>query len=107
MKLLMGGSVIALMLAVSTGLAQVIVDPDYRPPETVQRVVIPVDPTEKRPKVLIISCWNSYEHDWTGLLARQFERLATIEAQCVGDGLLGFHRTRPGGGPRVCQAWPE
>jgi uncharacterized protein len=47
--------------------AQVIVHPNYRPPETVQRVAIPVDPAEKRLKVLIISGQNSYEHDWTGV----------------------------------------
>jgi len=47
--------------------AQVIVHPDYRPPETVQRVAIPVDPAEKRLRVLIISGRNSYEHDWTGV----------------------------------------
>lgn len=54
-------------LNASTSPAQVIVHPDYRPPETVQRVGIPVDPTEKRIKVLIISGQNSYEHDWTGV----------------------------------------
>jgi type 1 glutamine amidotransferase len=47
--------------------AQVIVNIKYRPPETVQRVAIPVDPAEKRVKVLIISGQNSYEHDWTGV----------------------------------------
>lgn len=47
--------------------AQVIVKYKYRPPETVQRVAIPVDPTEKRLRVLIISGRNSYEHDWTGV----------------------------------------
>lgn len=60
----------ALLLAAGTALpaaAQVIVHPAYRPPETVQRVAIPVDPQEKRLKVLIISGQNSYEHDWTGV----------------------------------------
>ncbi|EEF25001.1 conserved hypothetical protein [Ricinus communis] len=47
--------------------AQVIVTIDYRPPETVQRVAIPVNPQEQRLKVLIISGQNSYEHDWTGV----------------------------------------
>ena len=47
--------------------AQVIVTIDYRPPETVQRVAIPVNPQEERLKVLIISGQNSYEHDWTGV----------------------------------------
>lgn len=39
----------------------------YQPPETVQRVAIPVDPKAERVKVLIISGRNSYEHDWTGV----------------------------------------
>lgn len=47
--------------------AQVIVTVNYRPPETVQRVAIPVNPAEKRIRVLIISGQNSYEHDWTGV----------------------------------------
>jgi type 1 glutamine amidotransferase len=47
--------------------AQVIVRVNYRPPETVQRVAIPVNPTEQRLRVLIISGQNSYEHDWTGV----------------------------------------
>jgi uncharacterized protein len=47
--------------------AQPIVDSPYRPPETVQRVVVPVNPAEERVRVLIISGWNSYEHDWTGV----------------------------------------
>ena len=44
-----------------------IVTIDYRPPETVQRVAIPVNPAERRLQVLIISGRNSYEHDWTGV----------------------------------------
>lgn len=55
------------MLAASAAMAQVIVTIDYRPPETVQRIAIPVNPAEKRLKVLIISGQNSYEHDWTGV----------------------------------------
>ena len=39
----------------------------YAPPETVQRVVTPVDPTEELIKVLILSGENTYEHDWTGV----------------------------------------
>lgn len=54
-------------LVAAPALAQVIVTIDYRPPETVQRVVIPVNPAEKRLQVLIISGRNSYEHDWTGV----------------------------------------
>ena len=54
-------------VAALPGVAQVIVHPHYRPPETVQRVGIPVNPSEKRIRVLIISGQNSYEHDWTGV----------------------------------------
>lgn len=55
------------LTAAAHAAAQVIVSIDYRPPETVQRVAIPVNPAEKRLKVLIISGQNSYEHDWTGV----------------------------------------
>ena len=66
MKRIAALSAATLALA-SPALAQVIVTIDYRPPETVQRVSIPVNPVEKRLKVLIISGQNSYEHDWTGV----------------------------------------
>jgi type 1 glutamine amidotransferase len=55
------------LLFAGTAAAQVIVTVPYRPPETVQRVAIPVDPSEDRLEVLIISGRNSYEHDWTGV----------------------------------------
>lgn len=55
------------IVSASAASAQVIVTIDYRPPETVQRVAIPVNPKEDRLKVLIISGRNSYEHDWTGV----------------------------------------
>ncbi len=59
---------VALLVGVcAAASAQVIVRYKYRPPETVQRVAIPVDPAEKRLRVLIISGQNSYEHDWTGV----------------------------------------
>lgn len=58
--------VVGAVAAVSAA-AQVIVTIDYRPPETVQRVAIPVNPAEQRLRVLIISGRNSYEHDWTGV----------------------------------------
>ena len=57
----------ALIVTAGAAEAQVIVTVPYRPPETVQRVKIPVNPAEKRLKVLIISGRNSYEHDWTGV----------------------------------------
>jgi len=62
-------AILAVLLGalVSPATAQVIVKTDYRPPETVQRVAIPVNPQEERLKVLIISGRNSYEHDWTGV----------------------------------------
>ena len=67
MKLSIRIAALAALAAASSASAQVIVHPPYRPPETVQRVGIPVDPTEKRIHVLIISGQNSYEHDWTGV----------------------------------------
>lgn len=60
-------ALLAAGLVSAPAMAQVIVTIDYRPPETVQRVAIPVNPAEKRLKVLIISGQNSYEHDWTGV----------------------------------------
>lgn len=57
----------AALASAAAATAQVIVTVDYRPPETVQRVAIPVNPAEQRLKVLIISGRNSYEHDWTGV----------------------------------------
>ncbi|GFM31540.1 ThuA domain-containing protein [Novosphingobium sp. PY1] len=68
MNLLKGAATAAIIAMLGVpAMAQVIVHPPYRPPETVQRVAIPVDPAEKRLKVLIISGQNSYEHDWTGV----------------------------------------
>lgn len=58
---------LAALCTTGAAVAQVIVTIDYRPPETVQRVAIPVNPKEQRLKVLIISGRNSYEHDWTGV----------------------------------------
>lgn len=55
------------LLCAFTALAQPVVESTYRPPETVQRVSIPVNPAEERINVLIISGQNSYEHDWTGV----------------------------------------
>lgn len=56
-----------LVAPTGAGLSQPIVESSYRPPETVQRVAVPVDPREERLRVLIISGQNSYEHDWTGV----------------------------------------
>jgi type 1 glutamine amidotransferase len=65
MKRLLGAALAACLVA--PALAQPIVTTNYRPPETVQRVNIPVNPAEQRLRVLIISGQNSYEHDWTGM----------------------------------------
>ena len=80
--------IIVLILATSAAFAQKIVHPDYRPPETVQRVAIPVDPSEKRLKVLIISGWNSYEHDWTGVdetIRRIFQDSKRFDVRVIED----------------------
>lgn len=45
----------------------VIPPPDYKPPETVQRITIPIQPKSGRLRLLIISGSGSYEHDWTGV----------------------------------------
>lgn len=44
--------------------------PDYRPPETVQRVVVPAVPSDTASRVLIVTGESSYEHDWTGVNTR-------------------------------------
>ena len=85
--------------------AQVIVKYSYRPPETVQRVAIPVNPAEKRLKVLIISGRNSYEHDWTGvnnLLRTMLQDTGRFDVRVTEDfreGPLAFIEKRQ---PRWC-----
>lgn len=54
------------LLTSASAIAQPIMLVPNRPPETVQRVAIPVDPKEERIKLLIILGQNSCEHDWTG-----------------------------------------
>jgi len=69
-------------------LPQPIVQSAYRPPETVQRVAIPVDPREGRIRVLIISGQNSYEHDWTGvnnLLRTQLQDTGRFDVRVTED----------------------
>jgi type 1 glutamine amidotransferase len=88
MKFAFIGLAAAIMATASAGFAQQIVHPDYRPPETVQRVAIPVDPAEKRLKVLIISGWNSYEHDWTGVdeaIRRIFQDSKRFDVRVIED----------------------
>lgn len=68
--------------------AQPIVTVNYRPPETVQPVAIPVDPKEHRLQVLIISGQNSYEHDWTGvnnLLRKQLQSTGRFDVRVTED----------------------
>lgn len=60
-------ALLALVGVSSMAQAQPVVESTYRPPETVQRVTVPVNPAEQRLQVLIISGQNSYEHDWTGV----------------------------------------
>lgn len=78
---------LALLAAGAAG-AQPIVTVNYRPPETVQRVAIPVNPAEKRLQLLIISGRNSYEHDWTGvnnLLRTQLQDTGRFDVRVTED----------------------
>jgi type 1 glutamine amidotransferase len=61
--------------------------PDYRPPETVQRVPVPVPPSSRK-RVLILSGENSYEHDWTGVnntLRRQLLETGRFDVRVIED----------------------
>ena len=81
-------AVCAFALLASAAGAQVLVKSTYRPPETVQRVAIPVDPAEKRLQLLIISGRNSYEHDWTGinnLLRKQLQDTGRFDVRVTED----------------------
>lgn len=62
--------------------------PDYKPPQTVQSVAIPVSPKEQRIKLLIVSGENSYEHDWTGvnnLLRFQLQESGRFDVRIIED----------------------
>jgi type 1 glutamine amidotransferase len=62
--------------------------PDYVPPETVQRVAIPVSPFEDRLRLLIVTGENSYEHDWTGinnLLRYQLQQTGRFDVRIIED----------------------
>lgn len=79
---------LAVLATISPALAQPIVNSTYRPPETVQRVAIPVEPSEARLRVLIISGQNSYEHDWTGvnnLLRKQMQDTGRFDVRVTED----------------------
>lgn len=82
-------STIMLAVLVASGaLAQPIVQSTYRPPETVQRIAVPVDPREDRLNILIISGQNSYEHDWTGvnnLLRHQLQSTGRFDVRVTED----------------------
>jgi len=61
--------------------------PEYRPPETVQRIAVPVVPGDQI-KLLIISGENSYEHDWTGvnnLLRAQLLATGRFDVRVIED----------------------
>ena len=79
---------LALTATATAVLSQPIVQSTYRPPETVQRVAVPVDPSEQRLNVLIISGQNSYEHDWTGvnnLLRKQMQDTGRFDVRVTED----------------------
>ncbi len=78
-----------LVVATATATEQslVIPPPAYRPPETVQRVAVPVPPSD-RERLLILSGESSYEHDWTGvnnLLRRQFLETGRFDVRVIED----------------------
>lgn len=78
----------ALFFTSAAAFAQPVVQSSYRPPETVQRVAVPVDPKEERLNVLIISGQNSYEHDWTGvnnLLRKQLTDTGRFDVRVTED----------------------
>lgn len=80
----------ALLACSAPALAQdslVIPPPAYRPPETVQRVAVPVVPGDHL-KLLIITGENSYEHDWTGvnnLLRAQLHATGRFDVRIIED----------------------
>ena len=65
----------------------VIPPPAYRPPETVQRVAVPIAPGSLK-RLLIVSGESSYEHDWTGvnnLLRRQLLESGRFDVRVIED----------------------
>jgi len=78
-----------LMAAAATAAEQslVIPPPAYRPPETVQRVAVPIAPNSRK-RLLIVSGESSYEHDWTGvnnLLRRQLLEAGRFDVRVIED----------------------
>lgn len=96
-KVLSGALTLALAVAItlmagSTTLARaqntVIPPVDYVPPETVQRIPVPLPPNENRLKLLIITGESSYEHDWTGvnnLLRAQLQATGRFDVRIIED----------------------
>jgi uncharacterized protein len=77
-----------LVVAIATAEPSLVIPPpDYRPPETVQRVAVPVPPGDRQ-RLLILSGENSYEHDWTGvnnLLRRQLLETGRFDVRVIED----------------------
>jgi hypothetical protein len=73
--------------APAAGAELVIPPPAYRPPETVQRVAVPIAPGSLK-RLLIVSGESSYEHDWTGvnnLLRRQLLESGRFDVRVIED----------------------
>jgi type 1 glutamine amidotransferase len=78
----------ALLTATAAEQSLVIPPPAYRPPETVQRIAVPIPPAVDRERLLIVSGENSYEHDWTGvnnLLRRQLLETGRFDVRVIED----------------------
>jgi type 1 glutamine amidotransferase len=81
------GAALAGATATAAERSLVIPPPDYRPPETVQRVAVPIPPGDRQ-RLLIVSGENSYEHDWTGvnnLLRRQLLETGRFDVRVIED----------------------
>lgn len=61
------GLLLLYISAIEAAESVVIPVPDYRPPQTVQSVAVPIVPDSKVSNVLIVTGESSYEHDWTGV----------------------------------------
>jgi type 1 glutamine amidotransferase len=80
-------SILAVAKATAAEQSLVIPPPDYRPPETVQRIAVPIPPGDRK-RLLIVSGENSYEHDWTGvnnLLRRQLLETGRFDVRVIED----------------------
>jgi type 1 glutamine amidotransferase len=80
-------STLVAAMAIAADQSVVIPMPDYRPPETVQRVAVPIPPNSRK-RLLILSGENSYEHDWTGVnntLRRQLLETGRFDVRVTED----------------------